>query len=197
MNPLTRRYKLKFFLTGAETASRGRYLARFVLCTTISKINEELYADGIQKLSLARRCKNISSHLEKKPLAGWWRTESILASCNSRSRCSHIRNLTAGRGKRPRLKEVGCAKFSLHNQKSNRVSGQKARICSKIQDLDTDMKCIENFPDGTKFGAATISKTASGRYFIQHRHKIQYERGKFFEPMMGSLGVDLNVSILF
>ncbi|MBK8204873.1 MAG: transposase [Bdellovibrionales bacterium] len=53
------------------------------------------------------------------------------------------------------------------------------------------MKMHREFPDGAKFGAATISKTASGRY-RQHRHKIQYEREKF-STNDGIVGVDLNI----
>ncbi|MBK8204872.1 MAG: helix-turn-helix domain-containing protein [Bdellovibrionales bacterium] len=53
------------------------------------KINEELYADGIQKLSRTEMQEHL---LIWKEAIDWLSdAKSILASCNSRSRCRPIR----------------------------------------------------------------------------------------------------------
>ncbi|MBK8203830.1 MAG: transposase [Bdellovibrionales bacterium] len=54
------------------------------------------------------------------------------------------------------------------------------------------MKMHREFPDGAKFGAATISKTASGRYFVSIVTKFNTKE-KILSTHDGIVGVDLNI----
>ena len=191
MNPLTRRYKFEIFPSPVQKRHLGKIFGsvRFVY-NEFLKISEELYADRIQKLSRTE----MQEHLLIWKEAIDWLSDVPSQSLQVATHDLDVayQNLFAGRGKRPRLKKkLAAQSFSLPQPKIKSVSGQTCVFIPKYKTC-IPMKMHREFPDGAKFGAATISKTASGRYFVSIVTKFNTKE-KILSTHDGIVGVDLNI----
>ena len=128
MNPLTRRYKFEIFPSPVQKRHLGKIFGsvRFVY-NEFLKINEELYADGIQKLSRTE----MQEHLLIWKEAIDWLSDVPSQSLQVATHDLDVayQNLFAGRGKKPRLKKkLAAQSFSLPQPKIKSVSDKLAYL---------------------------------------------------------------------
>ncbi|MBK9038133.1 MAG: helix-turn-helix domain-containing protein [Bdellovibrionales bacterium] len=128
MKQLTRRYKFEIFPSPVQKRHLGKIFGsvRFVY-NQFLKINEELYADGIQKLSRTE----MQEHLLIWKEAIDWLSDVPSQSLQVATHDLDVayQNLFAGRGKSQDSKRSWLRKvFHSHNQKSNQCRDKLAYL---------------------------------------------------------------------
>lgn len=191
MKELVRRYKFEIY----PSPFQERYLAkifgsvRFVYNQFLA-INNELYEKKISKLS---RNEMQDQLVMWKDSLGW------LSECPSQSLqvATHdldvaYQNFFDGRSELPQFKKRNHRQsFQLPQPKFTETNGQ---ACIFIPNFKTSIpiRMHREFPKNAKLGAATITKTSSGKYFVSIITKFTSNES-LSSKASEITGVDLNI----
>ena len=192
---LVRRYKFEIY----PSPIQERYLAKiFGSCRFVYneclKINNDLFVDQ------ENNAEKKMSRSEMQELLTIWRDGlEWLESCPSQSLQVAVHDLDVayqnffdGRSERPAFKRRdGRQSFQLPQPKFKVVGGQS---CVFIPNYKTHIpiRMHREFPKDSKIGAATITKTPVGRYFISIVAKFESNEG-FESKSKSMVGIDLNI----
>ena len=153
-------------------------------------MNDDMFADGITKLSRSEMQEHLV--IWKEALNWLEQTPSQSLQVATHDLDVAYQNFFDKRADRPKLKKkTSKQSFSLPQPKIKEVSGQ---TCVFVPNYKTwiPIRMHREFPKDAKLGAATISKTPSGRYFVSIVTTFETQE-KIKSVSNQILGVDLNI----
>lgn len=153
-------------------------------------MNDDMFADGITKLSRSEMQEHLV--IWKEALNWLEQTPSQSLQVATHDLDVAYQNFFDRRADRPKLKKkTSKQSFSLPQPKIKEVSGQ---TCVFVPNYKTwiPIRMHREFPKDAKLGAATISKTPSGRYFVSIVTTFETQE-KIKSVSNQILGVDLNI----
>ena len=191
MKKLTRRYKYELFPSPVQKRYLERIFGsvRFVY-NEFLKMNDDMFADGITKLSRSEMQEHLV--IWKEALNWLEQTPSQSLQVATHDLDVAYQNFFDKRADKPKLKKKASKQsFSLPQPKIKVVSGQ---TCVFVPNYKTwiPIRMHREFPKDAKLGAATISKTPSGRYFVSIVTTFETQE-KIKSVSNQILGVDLNI----
>ena len=194
MKNLTKRYKYEIFPSPVQKRYLERIFGsvRFVY-NEFLRMNDDMFSEGISKLSRSEMQEHLT--LWKEVLEWLSDTPSQSLQVATHDLDVAYQNFFDKRADRPKPKEKNNKQsFSLPQPKIKEVSGQTCIFIPNYKNW-IPIRMHRDFPKDAKLGAATISKTPSGRYFVSVVTTFETKE-RLGSNSKETLGVDLNIKAI-
>ena len=176
------KFKLKPNKTQIKLLNQNFGCVRFIYNHCLAMKNE-LYKDGKQKFNYADMCRHITD-LKKYEETSWLRNaDNISLQQSTRDLCTAFQNFFEHRARFPKFHKKN-AKQS-YRTRVGKIIGNHVRI-SKIGMV----KFIQSRDIHGRILNATITKTASNKYFISFCVELE---DNFTESLLNKIGIDVGI----
>ena len=189
---LVRRYKFEIYPSPVQ----ARGLAQIFGCvrkvySEFVIMNDELYREcGQKRFSRGEMQEVLTVWRDAIPWLAQTPSQALQVATHDLD--SAYQNFFQGRGEKPKIKKLRSKQsFQLPQPRLQEISGQE---CIFLPNYKTwiPIKMHRPIPAGAKLGAATISKTSSGRHFVSIVVKFS-DHGILVSKSKEMVGIDLNL----